>query len=121
MWVDHLTAPMMELSQRLVHVARYNITDDAWYPLGNNGINNGGVIHELASVGNMLYVGGGVFVSTNDGAVTNLNNIAQYDTLTSTWSAFPKSWCGGFRQPGCSHNRSEWTLSLCWRTVSEHR
>ena len=73
----------------LVHVARYNITDDAWYPLGNNGINNGGVIHELASVGNMLYVGGGVFVSTNDGAVTNLNNIAQYDTLTSTWSAFP--------------------------------
>ena len=73
----------------LVHVARYSITDDAWYPLGNNGVNNGGVIHELGSVGNMLYVGGGVFVSTNDGAVTNLNNIAQYDTLTSTWSAFP--------------------------------
>ena len=73
----------------LVHVARYDITADAWFPLGNNGTNNGGIIHELGSAGNELYVGGGVFVSTNDGAVTNLNNIAQYDTLTSTWSAFP--------------------------------
>jgi LPXTG-site transpeptidase (sortase) family protein len=73
----------------LVHVARYDISGNAWYPLGNNGVNNGATIHELGSVGNMLYVGGGVFVSTNDGTVTNLNNIAQYDTLTSTWSAFP--------------------------------
>ena len=75
----------------LHNVARYDISGDAWYPLGNNGLNNAATIHELGSVGNMLYVGGGVFVSTNDGVVTNLNNIAQYDTLTSTWSAFPNN------------------------------
>jgi LPXTG-site transpeptidase (sortase) family protein len=75
----------------LRNVAHYDISANAWYPLSHNGVNDAATIHELGSVGNMLYVGGGVFTRTNDGAVTNLNNIAQYDTLTGTWSAFPNN------------------------------
>lgn len=73
----------------LVHIARYDMTGNAWHPVGNNGINNGGWVNTLMAVGSEIYVGGGNMTQTNDGAVTGLNDVARYDTLTSTWHATP--------------------------------
>ncbi len=75
----------------LINVARYDISADAWNPLSHNGVPPAAHLHELGSAGNMLYIGGENFSATNDWVVTNLNNIAQYDTLTTTWSAFPNN------------------------------
>ena len=58
----------------------------AWYPLSNKGLN--GTVNAIAAIGTDLYVGGD-FTQTYDGAVTNLNRIAKYDTKTNTWSALP--------------------------------
>ena len=47
-----------------------------WSGFANNGLN--GSVTALALMGSDLYVGGGSFNATDDGAVTNLNRIAKY-------------------------------------------
>ncbi len=65
-------------------IARYDTVDDTWHALNNQGLNN--TVHALAVVGNDLYVGG-EFTQTGDGSITNLGNIARYDTVDDTWHA----------------------------------
>jgi LPXTG-site transpeptidase (sortase) family protein len=73
-------------------IARYDLTTNTWSALAHNGLNsNPGV---MLAVGTDLYVGGG-FTSTFDGAVTNLNCIARYDTLTNTWNALANNGISG--------------------------
>ncbi len=61
---------------------------NAWEALPNNGLN--GFVRAMVLSGNDLYVGGN-FSATSDGAVTNLNNIAKFNTSTDTWSALPNN------------------------------
>jgi len=58
-----------------------------WSALANNGLNTVSTsVRAFAVIGSDLYVGG-QFSQTADGTVTNLNNIAKYNTSTNTWSA----------------------------------
>jgi N-acetylneuraminic acid mutarotase len=69
----------------LGYVARYDTTAaGVWNALPNAGLN--GDVTALAVAGSDIYVGG-TFAQTGDGAVTNLGNIARYDTLSGTWHA----------------------------------
>lgn len=70
----------------LGQVARFNGTN--WSALPHQGLNGVGGVYDMALSGSILYVGG-EFSQTADGAVTNLNNIARFNTGTSTWSALP--------------------------------
>jgi hypothetical protein len=67
-------------------IARYNTTAGTWNALPNQGLNN--TVLELAVSGSDLYVGG-YFTQTGDGTLTNLGNIARYDTTAGTWNALP--------------------------------
>ena len=58
-----------------------------WHSLSNQGLSHY-VVFALAVMGSNLYVGG-EFTQTADGAVTNLGNIARYNTTTATWHALP--------------------------------
>lgn len=69
----------------LWRIARYNLTTNTWSPLTGNGLNN--TPYTLLTIGDFLYVGG-AFSQTQDGATTNLNRIARYNTLTNAWSTF---------------------------------
>lgn len=60
---------------------------DTWNALPNRGFLNGQVL-AMAAAGDDLYVGG-YFSQSGDGALTNLGNIARYDTVTKTWHALP--------------------------------
>ncbi len=77
----------------LNNVARYNTVTNTWSPLANNGL-NGGVYGGLAISGDNLFAGG-VFTQTFNGAVTNLNNIARYNTVTNTWSPLANNGLSG--------------------------
>jgi N-acetylneuraminic acid mutarotase len=62
-------------------------SDPDWSALSNQGLN--GNVYALAAMGDDLYVGG-TFTQTVDGAVSDLGNIARYDTASDTWHALPK-------------------------------
>jgi N-acetylneuraminic acid mutarotase len=70
----------------LGHIARYNTTAGTWHALSNQGLD--GDVYVLAVYGSDLYVGGS-FDQCGDGSLTNLNNIARYDTTAGTWHALP--------------------------------
>jgi len=70
----------------LGHIARYDTVGDSWHALPNQGLN--GNVYMLAIGGNNVYAGGGFF-QTGDGEVTNLGNIARYNSTTGTWHALP--------------------------------
>lgn len=76
-------------------IARLDTGTDpaAWYPLPNDGLND--EVDAMAFSGPDLYVGG-LFTSTHDGSVINLNSIARFDTTGNTWLAFPHN--GLFRE-----------------------
>jgi LPXTG-site transpeptidase (sortase) family protein len=69
----------------LNNIAKYNTLTNTWSALTDNGLDDI-YVDALVVIGNNLYVGG-MFAQTFGGATTGLNNIAKYDTLTSTWSA----------------------------------
>jgi hypothetical protein len=69
----------------LGHIARYDTTlGGSWHALPNGGLN--GDVTALAVAGTDIYVGGR-FTETVDGSVSNLGNIARYDTVAGTWNA----------------------------------
>jgi N-acetylneuraminic acid mutarotase len=70
----------------LGHIARYDTVGNAWHALPNQGLN--GNVYVLAIDGNNVYAGGGFF-QTGDGEVTNLGNIARYNSAAGTWHALP--------------------------------
>jgi len=75
----------------LGRITRYDTTAGTWHALPNQGlyyISGTGGVNTLALSGDDLYVGGW-FVRTGDGALTDLGNIARYDTTASTWHALP--------------------------------
>jgi len=72
----------------LNRIAKYNTSTNTWSALANNGLSN--TAQALAVSDGILYVGGN-FAQTADGAVTNLNRIAKFNTSTNTWSAFPNN------------------------------
>ena len=76
-------------------IARYDTNAGTWHALPNQGL-NGTTVWDLAVSGTDLYVGGD-FTKTFDGAVTNLNYIARYDTNAGTWNALPNQ---GFNDIG---------------------
>jgi N-acetylneuraminic acid mutarotase len=68
-----------------------------WGPFPNYGFDNispNNTVLAMAVVGHDLYVGG-VFTETADGLVKDLNAIAKYNSLTSTWSALPNKGLSG--------------------------
>jgi LPXTG-site transpeptidase (sortase) family protein len=65
-----------------------------WSPLANNGLGTWEV-YALAAVGGDLYVGGD-FTQTADGTVTNLIDIARYNTFTDTWSSLANNGVSGW-------------------------
>jgi len=71
----------------LGYIARYDMT---WHALPNQGLYSSVTpgVQALAVDGGDLYVGGG-FTQTGDGALTNLNRIARYETRGNTWHALP--------------------------------
>jgi N-acetylneuraminic acid mutarotase len=76
----------------LGHIALYDTVAGAWNALPHQGLNNG--VHALAMSGRDLYVGGN-FTQTGDGALTNLGNIARYDTTATTWHGLPNQGLNG--------------------------
>jgi N-acetylneuraminic acid mutarotase len=76
----------------LGRIARYDTVAGTWHALPNEGLNDH--VWELAVVGSDLYVGG-YFDQTGDGTVGNLNHIARYDTVASTWHALPMQGLNG--------------------------
>jgi N-acetylneuraminic acid mutarotase len=69
----------------LYHIARYDTTANTWYALPRQGL--AGNVYALAVAGDDLYVGGN-FTRTWDEVLTNLGNIAHYDTTGGgTWYA----------------------------------
>lgn len=78
----------------LNRIARYNLTTNSWSPLAENGVNGFGV-YSLAVHGDNLYAGGD-FTQTSNGAVTNLNRVARYNTTTNTWSSLAGNGLNGF-------------------------
>ena len=76
----------------LNNIARYNLTNNTWSALSENGVNQ--LVFALASSGDDLYVGG-AFTRTFDSPTPVLNNIARYATSTNTWSAFSNSGLDG--------------------------
>jgi len=78
------------------YVAKWDGTN--WSALGSNGIGNGsinGTVYALKANGTDLYVGGG-FSDVNDGgsALNTADDIAKWNTLTSTWSALGDNGAG---------------------------
>lgn len=67
----------------LWRIARYNLTTNNWSSLTGDGLS--GTAYSLTAIGDFLYVGG-EFSQTQNGATTNLNNIARYNTVTNVWS-----------------------------------
>jgi LPXTG-site transpeptidase (sortase) family protein len=65
-----------------------------WSPLGNNGLGSWEV-YALAGVGSDLFVGG-EFTQTADATVTNLIDIARYNTITNTWSPLANNGVSGY-------------------------
>jgi len=70
-----------------------------WNAFPNQGLNYG--VFALAVSGSDLYVGG-YFSQTGDGTLTDLGNIARYDTSDNTWHALPNQ--------GLAHR--VWTLAV---------
>ena len=69
----------------LHHIAKYG--SGGWSALQHNGV-NGLTVRALAINGGVMYIGGS-FNKTFDNVVTDLNNIASYNTSSGTWSALP--------------------------------
>ena len=67
-------------------IARYDTTTDTWHALPNQGLNDD--VISLAVSGDDLYVGG-EFSGTSDGSLTDLGQIARYDTAAGAWHALP--------------------------------
>ena len=61
----------------LGHIARYKTTAGTWHALPNQGLD--AAVHALAASGGDLYMGGW-FAQTGDGSLTNLGNIARYQS-----------------------------------------
>ena len=73
-------------------IAKFDTTTNTWSALSHNGLN--AQVYAMTFNGDDIYIGGG-FNQTSDGAVTNLNHIARYDTLTDTWLGFPQQGLNG--------------------------
>jgi hypothetical protein len=76
----------------LNNIARYDTTTGTWHALPNQGLDE--EVFALAVYGDDLYVGG-EFSKTFDGSVTELNNVARYDTSSGTWHALPDKGLNG--------------------------
>jgi hypothetical protein len=74
----------------LGRVARYDTTAGTWHALPNQGLGGGSSpdVYALAMSGDDLYAGGN-FSRSGDGTLTNLGDIARYNTATGTWHALP--------------------------------
>lgn len=70
----------------LGNIARYDMLFGTWHALPNRGLDR--AVNALALVGSDLYVGGD-FSQSGDGSLTDLYNIARYDTATHTWHPLP--------------------------------
>ena len=70
-----------------------------WLPFPNDGLVDSyeplSNVDALTVVGQELYVGG-AFSETADGLVKDLNGIAKFNVLTSTWSALPNKGLAGW-------------------------
>ena len=77
----------------LGRIARYDTTAGTWHALPNQGLN--GDVRALAVSGGDLYVGGR-FKQTGDGSLTDLGNIARYDTTAGAWHALPNQGLYGY-------------------------
>jgi hypothetical protein len=77
----------------LGHIARYDTAAGDWHALPNQGLN--GSVWALAASGSDLYVGG-AFAQTGDGSLTDLGNMARYDTTAGTWHALPSQGLNGY-------------------------
>jgi hypothetical protein len=77
----------------LGNIARYDTSAGTWHALTNQGLN--GNIYALTLSGTDLGVGGW-FGQTGDGSLTNLGNIAHYDTSAGTWDALPNQGLNGY-------------------------
>ena len=75
--------------KNLNSIAKFNTATSTWSALPHHGLNKFAFVNALAVVAKNLYVGG-IFTSTNDGKLS-LNNIAKFNTKTSTWSALPNN------------------------------
>lgn len=80
------------------YIARWN--GSSWSALGSNGAGNGalpsgGFVNTLALYGTNVYVGGN-FTNVNNGGVVipEADRIAQWNTLTNTWSALGSDGAG---------------------------
>jgi len=76
----------------LGQIVRYDTTTGVWHALPNQGLD--GSVGTLAVPGDDLYVGGR-FTGTGDGSLTDLGNIARYDTTAGTWHALPNQGLDG--------------------------
>ncbi|MBI5034896.1 MAG: hypothetical protein HZB51_30595 [Chloroflexi bacterium] len=74
-------------------IARYD-GGGTWTALAHNGLNAGATVYAIAANGNNVYVGGS-FSQTNNGAVSNLNNIALYNDSSTSWSALANNGLSG--------------------------
>jgi hypothetical protein len=70
----------------LHYIARLDTSTNpaTWHALPNSGLND--EVDSMVSNGTDLYLGG-LFTSTYDGSVTDLNSVARFDTTDGTWSA----------------------------------
>ena len=68
----------------LRYIAKYDTQTNIWEPLANNGLNN--TVRSMTVQGNELYIGG-FFNQSYDGQVVDLNRIAKYNFLSTSWSA----------------------------------
>ena len=69
----------------LSHIAMFNTGSNTWSALSNGGLN--GTVQALTVAGGYLVVGG-QFDQTTDGAVTELNHIAAYSAVSSSFDVF---------------------------------
>ena len=78
----------------LGNIVRYDIEADTWNKLPNDGLMCE-TIHALGVSGKNLFAGGWDITQTGDGSLTDLGNIARYDTNNKKWHKMPSRGLNG--------------------------